>query len=76
MQPESACGPRQLAQHGSKQLRSTPFSQNQSGLTQIALWEHPKKVPGLEEAYLTFPTPCPILPECYAQAGVQHHNRD
>lgn len=39
MQQGTVFGPRQVTQHGSKQLHFTTCSQNQSDLTQTALWE-------------------------------------
>lgn len=39
MQQGTVFGPRQVTQHGSKQLHYTTCSQNQSNLTQTALWE-------------------------------------
>lgn len=74
-------GPRQVTQHGSEQLHSTPCSQNWSDLIQTALWEllvahdTPKKCLD-RRVPLTFTAPCPMPPAPSAQAGAQHHSRD
>lgn len=39
MQQGTVFGPRQVTQHGSKQVHSTTYSQNQSDPIQTALWE-------------------------------------